>query len=267
MKKLILFIFTIFLMSIFLISGCNSNDTSSNGEIISGDDLKLIYSNPKDYKGQQVAITGQVFTPPEEDEDGIYFQMYADNENNDMNTIVGISKDLMPSIKADDFIYVLGEVKDVFEGENLFGARITAPVIKANEIKILSYIEACSPTIKTVEVNDTKTQLGYEITLNKIEFSKTETRVYITIKNNGSSKFSVYSFNAKILQGENQFTEEDNWDADYPKIQTELMVGAKTEGIIAFPPLETSNLSLILEGSSEDWDEDIENYVFDIIIE
>jgi len=78
------------------------------------------------------------------------------------------------------------------------------------------------------------------VTLQKVEFAEQETRVYLKVDNNGSDNFSVYSFNSKITQDGKQFGEQDNWEAEYPQIQTDLLVGNSTEGIIVFPTLEPS---------------------------
>ena len=74
------------------------------------------------------------------------------------------------------------------------------------------------PTIKSVELSRvTQDQLGYSITVEKVEFAEKETRVYVTIQNNGSSNFSAYSFNSKIIQNGKQYEEARNYSADYPR--------------------------------------------------
>lgn len=226
-----------------------------------GNEIKSLYTTPEKFKDHYVEIIGRVFTAPEFDEDGVSVQMWADIENSENNTIVYIGdKDF--DVKQDDYIRIVGKVGDVFEGENAFGGTVSAPTITAKEYEVLSYQDALMPTLKTLDVNQTQTQYGYSITLQKVEFAEKETRVYLKVDNQGSDTFNVYSFNTKITQAGNQFEEQDNWDAEYPEIQSNLLVGNSTEGIIAFPKLNDGAFSVIIDASSDNYDEDINPFTF-----
>ena len=228
-----------------------------------GNEIKSLYTTPEKFKNHYVEIIGQVFAAPEFDEDGVYLQMWADIENSENNTIVYIGdKDF--DVKQDDYIRIVGIVGDVFEGENAFGGTVSAPIITAREYEVLSYQDALSPTLKNIEVNQTQTQYGYSVTLQKVEFAEKETRVYLKIDNQGSDTFYVYSFNAKITQAGKQFGEQDNWDAEYPEIQSDLLVGNSTEGIISFPKLNSGAFGVIIDASSENYDEDIKPFTFSV---
>lgn len=102
--------------------------------------------------------------------------------------------------------------------------------------------------------------------MQKVEFATTETRVYISITNSGSDDFTVYSFNAKIMQGSKQYEEQSNYQAGYQEIQSELMPGATTEGIIAFPAMEQSNFTHYIKGKSLNWSEKIEPFTFEVSV-
>jgi hypothetical protein len=58
-------------------------------------------------------------------------------------------------------------------------------------VTVTTYAEVVAPSEKTIKINESKDQHGYEVTIEKIEFANAETRVYLTINNNGSSNFSV----------------------------------------------------------------------------
>ena len=228
-----------------------------------GNEIKTLYTNPEKFKNHCVEIIGKVFAAPEYDDEGVAIQMWGDIEKSENNTIVYISdKDF--EVKQDEYLHIVGIVGDVFEGENAFGGKVTAPTISAKEYKVIDYKDALSPATKTIDVNQTQTQLGYSVTVQKIEYAEKETRAYIKVDNQGSDKFSVYSFNSKITQNGKQYEEQDNWDADYPDIQTELLVGNFTEGVIVFPPISTEPFTLIIEGNSDNWEENIQPYTFNI---
>ncbi len=228
-----------------------------------GNEIKSLYTTPEKFKDHYVEIIGRVFTAPEFDEDGVCLQMWADIENSENNTIVYIW-DKNFDVKQDDYIRIVGKVGDTFEGENAFGGTVSAPTIIAKEYEVLSYQDALMPTLKNIEVNQTQTQYGYSITLQKVEFAEKETRVYLKVDNQGSDTFNVYSFNAKITQAGKQFGEQDNWDAEYPEIQSDLLVGNSTEGIISFPKLNEGAFGVIIDASSENYDEDIKPFTFSV---
>ena len=228
-----------------------------------GDEIKTLFTLPENFKNRCVELVGKVFTAPEYTDDGVALQMWTDFQKLDKNVIVYVSdKDF--KVKQDEYVKVIGIVGDVFEGSNLFGAALSVPTVSAKECKVISYTDAASPTVKTIEVNQTQEQYGYSVTIQKVEFADNETRVYIKAANNGSDKFNLYSFNTKITQNGKQYEEQDNWEADYPKVQTGLLVGNNTEGIIAFPAIEQTSFSVVAEASSENYSEEFKPYQFNI---
>ncbi len=232
---------------------------------ISEDEIPFLYTNTYAYIGDYEKLTGKVFAEPERDEDAVYIQMFQDPENSENNTIVIYSGD--SEVKQDDYIYIDGRVYDLFEGENAFGGTVTAPRIVAGMLEIKTYQEVMVPTEKTIEIDEKQEQYGYEVILEKVEFAESETRVYLTINNNGVSNFSVYTFNMKLIQNKNQYEEQSNWEADYPEIKTDLYPDTTSRGIMCFPAIsQTDDFALYIDGSSDDWNEDIEEYKFEISI-
>ncbi|GAA3319234.1 hypothetical protein GCM10020331_025300 [Ectobacillus funiculus] len=59
------------------------------------------------------------------------------------------------------FLYVKGTVEKAFEGENAMGGKITAPLIKAKEVKKSDYGTAFAPAKKSVDVNQEQNQSGF----------------------------------------------------------------------------------------------------------
>ena len=246
-------------------SGQTEIGTYLNDSIVpmKGDEIKTLYTSPENFKNHVVEIVGKVFNTPEYSDSSVSFQMWGDFENSDKNTIVHVM-DANFKVKADDYVKIIGTVGDVFKGKNAFGAEVTAPTITAKKSTVLSYQEAVVPTLKEVPANQTVTQLGYSVTVSKVEFAEKETRVYVKVENNGNAKFNLYSFNAKIVQSNKQFEEQDNWNTDYPKIQTDLLPSTSAEGIIAFPALEIKPFKILFDCSSDNWREDLKNFEYDI---
>ncbi|QED50087.1 DUF4352 domain-containing protein [Cytobacillus dafuensis] len=272
-------IFILFILSTF-VTACSSDSTSSSsgnseikdtkkqeakesGKLLTHDEFIKMLSDPKKHKGSKVEFYAKVFVEPEKDEDGTYLQAYADN-NSDRNIIIGIG-DPNLDVATEDVIFVSGTVEDLFEGENLMGGTVTAPVIKADKIEMTDYATAFAPAIKTVDVNKEINQHDYILKLNKVEIADSETRLYITITNNSKDNISFYSFNSKMVVGNQQFEPEDNYEANYPEIQSDILSGVTSEGIIRFPAIpESGELRILLEGSSENWDLDFTPFEFQI---
>lgn len=274
MKKIILFAISVFI-SISLCAcgsggsegptGSKSGQDVGHSEPLTDSEISSMYSDPKKYKGRSIELTGKVFSEPEYEDNDVYFQMWADPENSEKNTIVKYSGgEIKP--KDGDYIKLSGYVHGVFKGENAFGAKITCPQVVAESLEIVSYKDVIAPTIVEIKLDDaTKEQYGYFVTIEKIELAEKETRVYVKVNNSGSAKFNLYSFNSVIIQNGKQFEEKSNYAADYPEVQTGLNIGVSTEGIFCFPAIENVDFQIILEGSSENYKERLDPFVFDVI--
>ncbi|MBY7142873.1 hypothetical protein KFZ56_07330 [Virgibacillus sp. NKC19-3] len=94
---------------------------------------------------------------PEKDENGVYLQVFADPENNEKNTIIGIT-DPSFEVSTDDYVKVTGVIQDTFEGENVFGGNVNASVVLADIAEVVDYVIAVSPAIETIEVDDGREQ-------------------------------------------------------------------------------------------------------------
>lgn len=228
-----------------------------------GDEIKSLYSSPENFKNHYVEVIGKVFVAPEFTEDGICIQMWNDIKNFSNNTVVYIA-DKEFDVKKDDYLRIVGKVGELFIGENSFGGTVSAPMITAKEYEVLTYKDALMPTLKTIDVNETQTQFGYSVTIQKIELAEQETRVYLKVDNQGSDTFNIYTFDAKISQAGKQYGEQTNYEANYPQIQYNLLANNSTEGVMTFPPLNDEAFSVILEGSSLNWQEEIKPYTFNI---
>ena len=268
MKKLFI---SFALLSVLLLAACgdsekqsSSGNTSENsGKVLSNEEFVKMYSDPAKYKGDKVDFYARVFTEPEKDDEGTYLQVYAE-DNSDRNTLVGIN-DPDLKVKNDDIIHVVGTVKDVFEGENLMGGTIVAPLIEAESIEITDYATAFAPALKTIEVNKEIDQHGYLLKLQKIELAENETRLYVNITNNSDDEISFYTFNSKVVIDNKQYEENSELSYNYPEIQSEILPGVSTEGIIVFDSFpESATIKVFLEGYSDNYDLDFTPFEFEV---
>ena len=260
----------IFVTLILAFTGCSGSKTASTEnstkEPLTNEKWTEVNTNPDSFKGDPVDIIGKIFIAPEKDKNGTYFQMYTDPKNSEFNTIVAIN-DPNSNIKDGDYVHVIGKIKGKFSGENAFGAKLTAAAVNAEKVEKVDAKEILAPTKLKVDVNQSKEQHGLVITLKRIELANEETRLYVTIKNNSQQKASFYSFNTKAIQGSNQFEEQDNWEANYPKISSDILSGVESSGVVTLKPLDvnTKSAKIFLEAGTDNYMLDFSPYVFDVV--
>lgn len=265
------------LLLVGLLGACGQDDeegSSSNVEpkrvveprgVVEAKDFAKMYSDPNKYRYFEVEFTGKVFADPERDDEGVYLQVWADAENSEKNMIVAYNEPDF-EVSTDDYVLVKGIVEKTFEGENAFGGTLQMPGIKANNIEVVDYMTAVAPTIKTIEVKEEINQNGFIVFVEKIEIAENETRVYVRIENQTSDNISFYSHNTKLIIGNKQLEEEYAYDADYPELQSELIPGTETEGVIVYPKIDQAEtmLKLYAEGYSDDYEIEVEPFKFEI---
>lgn len=271
MKKSFLLLFlSIF---VFLLTACGeeAGKTERSGEskepeakVLTKEEFDRIFSDPKKYKGSKVDFYAKIFVEPEKDQDGTYIQAFANN-NSEQNVIVGIENPSL-DVATDDIIHVTGTIEDAFKGENAFGGTVTAPLIKADKIEKTDYQTVFAPSKKTINLNKVQNQHGFKLNVQKVELADSETRVYVKITNESKEKIYFYSYDAKLIANNQQLEETFNYEANYPEIQSDILPGASTEGIIVFPPIknDAASFKLHFEGSSDNYDITFEPFVYEV---
>ena len=269
LKKIIIFV-GIILVGIVLLSMFGSKtpkvkplyDKENNPVYINKENISDIYSNADKYKGKFIDVCGQVFN--KKTEDGItLLQINADVDNSEDNTLIYYQGNT--DVKTDDFIKVTGYILGTSEYSNALGGNISAPMIMSTKLEKSTYLEVARPTLKEIKYTDKVIdQNGYKVEITKVEFAEKETRVYVTAVNNAKDDFSIYTYSTVATQNGRQFEQESNYNANYEELKSELKPGITSNGILTFPKMEQSNFTIIIDGSSDNWDIDLKDYKFDL---
>jgi hypothetical protein len=136
-----------------------------------------------------------------------------------------------------------------------------APLVYSSNLRKSSYIEVVAPTVEEIHLeNITKKNLGYSVTLDKVEFAERETRIYATVTNDGKSV--LYFGDVIAIQGGKQYASIKNYDADYEEIPYEIATGASCSGTLIFPPMSSADFELSFNLHSGDVYENLGEYVF-----
>ncbi|QYY44720.1 hypothetical protein ACKE5C_18970 (plasmid) [Aneurinibacillus thermoaerophilus] len=231
---------------------------------LTAQEFQQAFSDPTPFKGRQVEYYGKVFTDVERNADGTFIQAWADPKNSTGNTIISYG-DPNLDVKNGDLIHVIGTIRDKFTGQNAFGAEIVAPLIDATSIEKATYTDLY-PAIKTIEVNQEQNHKGFVVKVHKVEIAEQETRVYVSVENKRKNDISLFTHKTRIIEGERQLDVEDNFEANYPKLQSDIAPGVTSEGVLVFKPMapDISSFKLQFEGMSSDFVTQIAPFEFTI---
>ena len=246
MKKILALIMAIAMTMCFV--GCGETDTSK----LSSSEINKLFSDPDEYKGRTVEMTGQVFQV-ENDDNTLFIQMWYDIKNYDKNVVVLYdNSDNSLDLETDDYIKIEGSIAGEFSGENAYGGDISAPQITATKIEKILAAEAF-PAVTTMDVGQTVEQGGIKATLTKTDWTKNSTRMYITVENTNSSTIDVYPDDGAVVQNGKQY--KPNWNDAYGTYGGEIQPGASVDYIIEFDKLEESSFSYTFDGYDDDYNE------------
>lgn len=272
--KIIIVIFAILVILVIIgsVFGGESN-TSEEGKIptssessdekvyLTDEEIPQLFSDPDQFKGKYVKLTGKVFVEPEDTGDYIGLQVWNDPDNAANNFLVKAPKD-GTEYNSESYVIVDGKIEGEVTGTNIVGGEVNAPMIAADKVEISDYKTVVRPTIKEYTFESLGAdQYGYSVSVTKVEFAEQETRVYATVKNNGGSKFSVFGYSAKLIQGGQQYEIEANYNADYPELQSEVLPGTESSGVLVFQATDpNTDFQVYIEGYSDNWEESIQPY-------
>lgn len=232
-------------------------------------EIANLFSNPDEYKGKYVKLSGRIFNGPEKDEDYVAYQAWHDMQNSDNSFIFGMENP-DETYSTDDYVIIDGEITGTFEGENMLGGTIICPMINAVNVEKQDYIEAVVPTITEISPeNAISEQNGITLKVDKIEFAEKETRVYLTETNASADKFSMWIYNIKILQNGQQIEQDmsssSSYEGDYAELASDILPNASSSGVLVFPTMDSSaSFQIYAEGSSDNYEIEFQPFVIDI---
>lgn len=222
-----------------------------------------VYTRAEDYLGYHINVKGKVFQVLGDTGTSKGIQIWLNPETSEQNMWIYYSNDV--DIKQGDYIICSGYIKSISSYDNNYGAKLSAPLVVSNDMKKSNYIEVMSPTNSAVELSGVKAeQYGYSITVDKVEFSEKETRIYFTADNKGGEKMYTGVDDAIIIQNGKQYNADENHEAEYEEIPYELYNGAASSGIVSFPAIKVADFQLIVEIHSDNMDEEFEKFIFNI---
>ncbi len=249
-----------------------SEEKSEEPVYIDETEISNLFSNPDDYKGKYVKLSGKIFNGPDKEENFVAYQAWHDIQNNDNDFVFGIENP-EEDFFQNDYVIVDGIISGSFEGENMMGGTITCPMITAVSIEKQSYMDAVVPTIKEiVPENAVSEQNGVSLKVDKVEFAEKETRVYLTESNSSADKFSMWVYSIKIIQNgqqiEQDVTSGSAYEGDYAELSTDILPNASSSGVLVFPAMDSSaGFQIYAEGISDNYELEFQPFTIDIAVQ
>lgn len=211
---------------------------------------KQLTDDPGAYKCKVITLSGQIFNTEKKDGKNAW-QVWTDPENSENGILVYYDKS--SSLSNNDYITFTGRVGSELTGQNAFGGDVGAPTIKASSVQKVTRDEAVAPALKTVTPHAVQTISGVAVTVTKIEFAASETRVYVQVNNDSSSTASLYDFDTKIVQSGSQVKSKDVFDSDSSsELPSDIVAHTTEKGEMYFQKADPAKpLTITLDGMSQ----------------
>lgn len=273
-KKMVTILLVLCLSCSMTACGDNSPKLTSKEEAkepvyIEETEISDLFSNPEDYKGKYVKLSGKIFNNPDSDKGTMAYQVWHDIQNSDKDFLF-FTDNATESYSIDDYIVVDGKITGTFKGENAFGGSVECPTIEAVSIEKQSYMDAVVPTISEITPqNAVSEQSGISLKVDKLEFAEKETRVYLTVTNSSADKFYIWNYDIKLLQNGQQIEQDmasfSSYEGNYAELSSDILPNASSSGVLVFPPTDNStNFQIYAEGHSDNYELDFQPFIIDI---
>lgn len=218
-----------------------------------------VYTNADKYKGYHINIKGKVFQVMGDSGTSKAIQVWLDPETCEQNLMIYYNADV--DVTQGDYISCSGYIDSVTKYKNAYDTELYAPLVYSTDLQKATYIDVMAPTTETITPDDLrKESSGYSVMVQKVEFSEKETRVYVSVANNG--KATLYVGDSVIIQDGKQYKATTNYEANYDEIPYEIVKDASTTGIIVFPAISSKDFELSFDVHSDDFEERLGEFAF-----
>lgn len=240
-------------------------------EYIEESQVAELFTSPDDFEGKYVKLSGQLLSDPEKSDGEVAFQVWTNPLDSEQSFIVHCKTDC--SVKINDYVKVDGKIAGSFDGETIIGADLSVPLIKTETVEVSSYMDVMAPTLKEISPNVSSEQHGLTVSVDKIEYSDIETRLYMTITNKGNEAAGVDVYGIRIVQDGKQIEQDmessSAYEGGYAELSYDVSAGASTSGVLVFPPLDqTKNFQVIAPNPySDNYELEFKDYAFDITVQ
>ncbi|WP_322180289.1 hypothetical protein [Neglectibacter caecimuris] len=130
---------------------------------------------------------------------------------------------------------------DIIKASGTFTNQAIEPILEADTLEVISLEEGDDPPLFCSEAPASQTLGDLKITVEKVEFCEKRFLVFLSVENLGEEE-AYLGRNGRVVQGQTQY--ESSYDPlylDYPQLQTAILPGVKTAGVIPFPAIDAED--------------------------
>ncbi len=227
------------------------------------ENIKLLFDNPKLYMGLPVNIVGRLDKIVEINDNNTQFSIVVNpnGETGNQNIVVSYNKPLS-TLGLTSYVKVTGSIQNTTKTPE----NAQTPLVIADKAEgIEDPWSILAPSQYTLYPNKTVNQNGKLVRLDKVEFAEQETRLFLTVKNEGTSGDVFLLANPIAKQGSRQFGELNGSYRIRQQPTLQLQPLQEARKVVFLEPLDRNrkNASVIL-GSDNDILMGQQPYTFDI---
>lgn len=242
------------------LSFAQQQDTVSTADLslIAPGDYTELTRDPNSYQDMSISCSAQVLYDPQYTDEGIYFVFRSASPKEDTPMLYGIAfwagEEEELRLRDRSFVTLYGTVMGEHSYTDSYGYEDACPAIYLTNLEQSSYAEIYAPALTILSFdNCVSTVENCTVQVFKCEFAESETRVYLTIDNNGSSPISFIPSECVVQQANKKYPWKENLDADYPQFSGSLQPDEKKHMVLTFSSLDASQdmvLTLYLTNAS-----------------
>ena len=208
--------------------------------------LKELYAHPDEFKGKTIKELTMQIEAVDKVHGEIHLQGYEDFAKQEHPTVVVVSDN---KVKYEDgeYIKVKGKVLGKAQVVDAESTEMTAVKLEAKNI----------PSEETLDIGYDVKVKGVSATVQKVDLTSNETRVYIKVKNGTKKNIEIYPDQSILSQDGNDYESDlENYLYDDVHMQKNIKAGASISGVIIFKRID-SNLpfKFTLEGADNEGNE------------
>ena len=217
--------------------------------------LKELYAHPDEFKGKTIKELTMQIVAVDKVHGEIHLQGYEDFAKQEHPTVVVVSDN---KVKYEDgeYIKVKGKVLGKAQVVDAVSTEMTAVKLEAKKIQKIKSTDAI-PAEETLDIGYDVKVKGVSATVQKVDLTSDETRVYIKVKNGTKKNIEIYPNQSILSQDGNDYEADlENYLYDDVRMQKNIKAGSSISGVIIFKRID-SNLpfTFTLEGADNEGNE------------
>ncbi len=222
-------------------AGCSSSFSESK--------IKELYAHPEDFKGQTVNNLTMQIVAVDKVKGEIHLQAFENFVKAKHPTVLVLGDDKL-KYEEGEYIKVKGKILGKVTVVDEEGTEMDAVKLKAKKIKKIKSTDAI-PAEDTLDIGYNVKMKGVSASIEKIDFTSDDTRVYIKVKNDTKKTIEIYPNQSLIVQDGNDYvSDEENFVYEDVHLAKSVKAGEATSGVIVFKRIDQNlPFTFTLEGS------------------